>query len=121
MDGFELSQRTVSVFGSPLLFMPQKNSFESKRENLKVHRHCQKRREVELRFAFDILFLWDRHELCQKDLESLKMGFLVGFTGNDDIVAKLKAFSQISEYFLRHANSREQDFVLLLEATNIEL
>jgi hypothetical protein len=37
MDGFELSQRTVSVFGSPLVFMSQKNSFEPKRENLKVH------------------------------------------------------------------------------------
>jgi hypothetical protein len=67
MDGFELSQRTVSVFGSPLVFMSQKNSFESKRENLKVHSHCQKIREVELRFALDILFLLARHELCQKD------------------------------------------------------
>ena len=57
IDGFELSQRTVSVFGSPLVFMSQKNSFESKRENLKVHSHCQKIREVELRFALDILFL----------------------------------------------------------------
>jgi hypothetical protein len=75
IDGFELSQRTVSVFGSPLVFMPQKNSFESKRESLKVHPHCQKRREVELRFAVDILFLRGRHELCQKDLESLKMNF----------------------------------------------
>jgi hypothetical protein len=47
-------------------------------------------------------------------LGELENEFLVGFTRNDAIVAKLKTFLQNSEYFLRRANSRELDFVLLL-------